>query len=115
MAGAELLDVVRKRNDGIGIDCHTLTFNPEASENIIFPHISGRINNIDKGSGVLVLIDSDATHKSLFEQLSQLPNVVCVTGFNDAMINALKFCQNKSLDEASDIVIEAAKDSIRSV
>lgn len=115
MAGAEILDVVRKRHDTLGIDCHTLTFNPDASDNIIFPHVAGRIKNIDKGDGVLVLIDSDATHRGLFERLSRELNVKCIVGYNDAMIHALKECEHKSLEAAANHLLQAAIDGIHLV
>ncbi len=115
MAGAEILDVVRKRHETLGIDCHTLTFNPDASDNIIFPHVAGRIKNIDKGDGVLVLIDSDATHRGLFERLSQELNVKCIVGYNDAMIHAIKECQHKSLEAAAKHLLQAAIDGIHLV
>ncbi len=114
MAGKELLSSVRKRIETFDFDCHTLTFNPEASENIVFPHISGRIRHIDKGAGVLVLVDSDATHKPLLQRLSSELPVICVTGLNDAMLEALVDCEGLNLPQAAEHVKNAAKASIRS-
>ncbi|WP_146196153.1 hypothetical protein [Pleionea mediterranea] len=113
MAGTEMLSVVRQRLETLNIDCHTLTFNPEASADTVYPHISGRINHIDKGAGVLVLIDSDATHQALFKKLSDELNVICVTGLNDAMIAAIKECDKLTLPQAAERVIQAGLAAIK--
>ncbi len=113
MAGKELLSSVQKRIESFDIDCHTLTFNPEASEGIVFPHISGRIRHIDKGAGVLVLVDSDATHKKLLQRLAAELPAVCVTGLNEAMLEALTDCGGLNLQQTAEHVKNAAKSSVR--
>jgi mannose/fructose-specific phosphotransferase system component IIA len=112
MAGSELLSSVKKRLDTFDADCHTLTFNPEAKENIVYPHISGRIKHIDNGAGVLVLVDSDATHQSLLQRLADELSVVCVTGLNEAMIAALAECDGMTLKQMAQHVKQAAQSAI---
>jgi mannose/fructose-specific phosphotransferase system component IIA len=112
MAGSELLNSVKKRIDTFDVDCHTLTFNPEASEAIVYPHISGRIRHIDNGAGVLVLVDSDVTHKALLQQLANELPVICVSGLNEAMIAALAECEGMDLKQMAHQVQQAAQAAI---
>jgi|GEM_PF-6836123 len=113
MAGKELLGVVRKRVGSMNIDCHTLTFNPDATDNIVFPHISGRIRNINKGRGVIVLVDSDATHQTLLQRLADECPAIVVSGFNDAMLDAIRHCEALDLQQAADLLADAARTAIK--
>ncbi|NVJ58890.1 MAG: hypothetical protein HWE27_00800 [Gammaproteobacteria bacterium] len=114
MAGKELLTVVRGRHDSMNIDCHTLTFNPEATDQIVFPHVAGRIKRIDKGCGVVVLTETDITHSSLFDKLSKDLKVSVVTGLNDAMLEAIRDCESMNINQAAEYLAESAKQGIKS-
>lgn len=113
MAGKELLTVVRGRHESMNIDCHTLTFNPEATDQIVFPHVAGRIRRIDKGNGVVVLTETDISHSSLFTKLAQELSVTVVTGLNDAMLEAIRDCEGMNINQAAQYLAESAKEGIK--
>ncbi|MCO7224037.1 hypothetical protein [Pleionea sp. CnH1-48] len=112
-SGQQLLDTVTKRLGTLPLDCHTLTFNPEAQSHIVFPHIQGRIKRIDKGDGVLILMDCVTDHQELVDQLLATSQIACVSGLNDPMIAALYQCEHLSLIDASEAVAKHARSNIQ--
>ncbi|NVJ49303.1 MAG: hypothetical protein HWE13_03170 [Gammaproteobacteria bacterium] len=112
MAGKELLGTVRKRIGNLNVDCHTLTFNEDATDNIIFPHIAGRIRNINKGRGVVILVDSACSHAQLLQRLADECPAIVVSGFNDAMLAAIPECEDMSLSAAAAHLQSAAQNAI---
>lgn len=100
-----------------GDDCLnilTLTINHEMSVEVLLPHIEQRIDQLDSGGGILILVDvMPAQLSTVLDSLQRHYYLRVVSGVNQAMLNAIVAHSDSDLTVLAETAVDEARQAIQ--
>lgn len=112
--GVALHGHLRRLEGDDALNLLTLTINHDMSAEVLLPHIEQRIDQLDSGGGVLILVDvMPAQLSTVLDGLQRHYYLRVVSGVNQAMLNAIVTHSDSDLTALAETAVNDARQAIQ--
>jgi len=105
---------LRRVDEEDPLNIMTLTINHEMTAEVLQPHLEQRIEQLDTGGGVLILLDDfHAILPAILDSLRERFYLRVLTGVNQAMLNTIVEHSDADLDALARFALNGARQAVQ--